>query len=89
MDIVVVYILLTLVRSINVGFRVLNEITPSDATDIRGFTMPVGTASFANGHFRGFKIKHILTNDGEDFSGMDTVPESPPFVLIHHIVCYF
>ena len=56
MDFVVVDILLTLVRSIDIGLGVLNEITPSDATDIRGLTVPVGAASLANGLLAGLKL---------------------------------
>ena len=65
MDIIVINILLTLIRCIDVGFRVFNEVVPSDATDIRCLSMPVGKPVFASVSFCGFIIKHILSNDSE------------------------
>ena len=84
MDFVVVDILLALVRSINMGLGTLGEITPSDATDIRGLSVPVGTASFANGFFGGFEIEHILADDGEGVScvnGCTTIGTAVLFLM--------
>ena len=70
MDVIILNVFLTFVCCIDVGLGILDEIAPSDATDIRGLSVPVGTASFANGLFGGFEIEHIL---GDDCEGVSSV----------------
>ena len=65
MDIVVVDILLTLIRSINVGFRILDEVAPFDATDIRKFASPDGRTGITNVSVSRFSVEHILSDNTE------------------------
>ena len=58
MDVIILDVFLTLVCCSDVGLGVLDEITPSDTADIRGLSVPVGSASLANGLFGRFEIEH-------------------------------
>jgi len=40
-DVIILNVFLTFVCRIDVGLGILDEITPSNTTDIRGFAMPV------------------------------------------------
>ena len=65
MDIEVVDILLTLIRSVNVRLCVLYKITPFDAADVRALAPPDSGASIANTLVPSFAIEHILPDDGK------------------------
>ena len=65
MNIVVVDIILTLVRSINVGFRILDEVAPFDATDIREFAPPNGRTGITNASVSRLSVEHILPDNTE------------------------
>ena len=84
MDVIILNVFLTFVCCIDVGLGILDEITPSDTADIRGLSVPVGTASFANGLFGGFEIEHILGDDGKGVS-----LELPPSRLLQSISLLF
>ena len=63
MDIIVIDILLAFIRCVDVGFRVLNEVAPFDAADVRGFTPPNGRAIITDALVRRFAVKHIISDD--------------------------
>ena len=63
MDIIAFDILLAFIRCVDVGFRVLNEVAPFDAADVRGFTPPNGRAIITDALVRRFAVKHIISDD--------------------------
>ena len=65
MDVIILDVFLALVCCSDVGLDILDEITPSNTTDIRGFAMPVDKTTFTNILLGGFEVKHILANNSE------------------------
>ena len=65
MDIIVIDILLALIRCVDVGFRILNEVAPFDAANVREFAPPDGGAGIANTSVPRFSVEHILPNNTE------------------------
>lgn len=58
MDIIVVDILLALIRCVDVGFRILNEVAPFDAANVREFAPPDGGAGITNTSVPRFSVEH-------------------------------
>ena len=65
MDIIVINVLLALIRCIDVGFCVLNEIAPFNAADVRELAPPDSGTGIANMLVSRFAVEHILPDDGK------------------------